>query len=161
MLRPLAIRFNTILKNGKLIRQVSPLAIEAKKNIFKKYLLATNLTISISASGLGDFIEQMREIASKYQTNWDKTRTAKMAFTGLPIGVICHYFYAILDKYFFATNLKVIFKKIILCQLVCSPLCIVTFYLTFGRLNNWSNQKVYDNIIEKGSKVFFAEWMVW
>lgn len=160
----LVFRVNTVIKNAIPLRQLKPahtIQIARKESIFARYLIATNLTISISASGLGDFIEQMFEIASKYQSKWDATRTSKMAFTGLPVGVICHYFYALLDKYFYHVNLKVIFKKILLCQFVCSPLCIVSFYLTLGHLNNWSYDKIYQYIIEKGSKVFFAEWMVW
>lgn len=183
----LAIKLNTAFKNVNIIRSISPPAASGtKKIVFAKYFLVTNLTISSTASGLGDFIEQMFEIFSKYQKNWDKTRTAKMAFTGkinsktntlclfsfkwclvyenqkgLPVGLICHHFYIILDKYFIEKSIKVILQKIVLCQIVCSPLCIITFYLTLGRLNSWSSHKTYNNILEKGSQVFFAEWMVW
>lgn len=95
----LVFRVNTVFKNVKIIRHLKPTnKIASKKSIFTKYLLATNVSISISASGLGDFIEQMLEIASSYQAKWDRIRTSKMAFTGLPVGVICHYFYALLDK---------------------------------------------------------------
>jgi protein Mpv17 len=115
----------------------------------------------VGASGLGDFIEQMSEIYSSYQNDWNKLRTAKMAFTGLPVGLICHNFYILLDRYYFEKTLVCMLKKIVLCQLVCSPLCIVTFYLTLGRLNNWSMKKTFKDIIEKGSKILLAEWMVW
>ena len=131
------------------------------KGLLPKYLLLTNVTISIGFSGLGDYIEQMVEILSKYKTDWNKTRSVKLAITGMPVGIICHYFYIYLDKRFIETTFKVICQKIILSQIICSPLCIISFYSTIGFLNKWSVKETIDNTISKGSKVYIAEWIVW
>jgi protein Mpv17 len=131
------------------------------KHIFTKYLLLTNVTISIGFSGLGDYIEQMCEILSKYKTEWDKQRTLKLAVTGIPVGIICHYFYFFLDRRFIDTSFKIIFKKILLSQIICSPLCIISFYSTIGLLNKWSLEETYNQTLIKGSKLFLAECVVW
>ncbi len=129
--------------------------------VFSDYLLFTNVTISIGFSGLGDYIEQLVEIFSKYKNEWNKTRSVKLAITGVPVGIICHYFYVYLDKKMIETTFKVICQKIILSQFICSPLCIISFYLTIGILNNWKIEETIDNIIKKGSKVYLVEWIVW
>ena len=73
---------------------------QAKNDLFSKHLLATNITISVFFSGLGDVIEQMFEIIRKDETNWDPKRTLKLSTTGLTLGVICHYWYLKLDSYY-------------------------------------------------------------
>lgn len=131
------------------------------KTALSKYLLLTNVSISIGFSGLGDYIEQMIEIFSENKTEWNKDRTMKLAITGIPVGIVCHYFYILVDKKLTETTFKVICKKILLSQMICSPICIILFYSTIGYLNEWSNQQIIDNTINKGSKVYMAEWVIW
>ena len=52
-------------------------------------------------------------------------------------------------------------KKILLCQFVHSPVCIIVFFATLGHLNNWSAAEIFKNTLEKGEKVYYAEWMIW
>ena len=52
----LIIKLNSAFKNVNIIRNISPAANGVKKNIFTKYFLATNLMISTTGSGLGDFL---------------------------------------------------------------------------------------------------------
>ena len=149
-LRTLIFRFKSILKHKN-----------PSRGYFTKYLFFSNVVISIGFSGLGDCIEQAVEILSKYKNEWNKTRSFKLAITGIPVGIICHYFYIFLDKKFIETTFKVIFQKVMLSQFICSPLCIISFYSTIGVLNKWSFKETIDNTISKGSKVYVAEWIVW
>lgn len=153
-------RFRTFLMNMHHFIKMKPTP-QDKYKVLSKYLLVTNITVSIGFSGLGDYLEQLIEIISKYRTDWNKTRTLKLAATGLPVGIICHYFYIYVDKFFIETNFKTITYKILLAQIVCSPLCILLFYSTLGLLNQWTKRETFDNMITKGSKVYIAEWIIW
>ncbi|KZC04827.1 Mpv17-like protein 2 [Dufourea novaeangliae] len=104
-----------------------------------KYLLYTNVGISISLSGTGDILEQHYEIL---KGEWDKfsiNRTRNMAASGMSVGVVCHYWYKYLDAKLPECTLKVVLKKVVIDQLVCSPLCITM----------------------KAHRLYIAEWIVW
>ena len=136
-------------------------------SLFSEHLLATNVTISVLFSGAGDSIEQLGEQALARKTmsdvDWNVTRTFKYATTGLPIGVVCHYWYMWLDKRFgVATHVSSsIIRKVLLSQLIFSPVCIVVFFVTFGAMNRTSWSDVCANIVDKGKKIYLAEWLVW
>ena len=116
----------------------------------------TNVLISFLTSGLGDMIEQMFEILAKIETNWNRTRTLKLATTGLSVGFLAHYWYKILE-----TKSLSILQKILLCQLVYSPICLAIFFITLGILERSSKQEVISNFLEKGKRIYKAEWLVW
>ena len=143
------------------IKNLYPAIERAKNNLFTKYLLVTNLTISTSSSGLGDFVEQMFEIISKNQANWDKIRTLKLSATGLTLGVICHYWYIYLDRRFVGPGFVNVLKKMIYTQFINSPICILTFFMTFGILSQWSKEQALEHTIEKGKKMYLNEWFIW
>lgn len=157
-----------LLKNMRNIGYVTkklknnfPTIQSVKSNLFTKYLLLTNLTISTSSSGLGDFVEQMFEIISKNQTQWNKNRTLKLSTTGFTLGVICHYWYIYLDRRFAATGFVNVLKKMLLTQFFNSPICILAFFMTFGLLSQWSKEQILENTIEKGKKMYLNEWIIW
>ena len=127
-----------------------------KNNLFTKHLLLTNLAISTTTSGIGDVIEQVFEIINKTEPSWNKIRTLKLAATGLPVGVVAHYWYIFLE-----TNYKSILGKIMLTQLIYSPICLVMFFVTLGILNQSSRHQIADNIAEKGKKIYLTEWAIW
>lgn len=128
---------------------------------FSKHLLATNLVISMSFSGIGDVIEQIFEIYNKEIDYWNKKRTLKLSTTGLTVGVVCHYWYMYLDKKFPHNTHKSIFKKIVLNQLIFSPLCIFVFFSTLTIINQSGKEKLLNDIIQKGRNIYIAEWIVW
>ncbi|GBP50653.1 hypothetical protein EVAR_34161_1 [Eumeta japonica] len=51
-----------------------------------KYLLYTNVTISVTLSSLGDILEQRYEVYMQEIEKWDRKRTMHMAFSGLAVG---------------------------------------------------------------------------
>jgi protein Mpv17 len=154
------IRLNHISKEVKKLND-QPFVIKIKKKLFSRYLLGTNLLVSMGFSGLGDVTEQIFEISSKYQSRWDYYRTMKLTATGLSVGLVCHYWYIYLDKHYAHPSHKNIFKKVFLSQVVFSPICLMVFFVTLGCINQSSPHEVYDNLMTKGKRIYMVEWAVW
>jgi protein Mpv17 len=129
--------------------------------MFTKYLIYTNVMISVTFSGLGDLIEQVYEITVGHQKDWDKMRTVKLASTGFPVGLACHNWYIVLDRCLSVRNGKNLAKKIVLDQLIASPVYICLFFTTLGLWNDWSKVDVIENIKKNGKEVYKMEWYVW
>nr|XP_034182636.1 mpv17-like protein 2 [Osmia lignaria] len=126
-----------------------------------KYLLYTNVAISISLSATGDVLEQHYEILKNEWDKWSSNRTKNMAISGMSIGIVCHYWYRYLDARLPGRTIDIVLKKVVIDQLVCSPLCISMFFLTLGILENSSWAELKAEIINKAYKLYVAEWIVW
>ncbi|XP_030381342.1 mpv17-like protein 2 [Scaptodrosophila lebanonensis] len=126
-----------------------------------KFLLFTNVGISLSLSSAGDVLEQQFEIYNGEIKTFDNTRTCHMATSGVSVGIICHYWYQILDKKLPGRTMRVVAKKIILDQLICSPVYITAFFVTLGILEQKDRAEVVKEIKEKAWKLYAAEWTVW
>ena len=126
-----------------------------------KYLLYTNVAISISLSATGDVLEQHYEILKNEWDKWSSNRTKNMAISGMSIGIVCHYWYRYLDARLPGRTINIVLKKVVIDQLVCSPLCISMFFLTLGILENSSWAELKSEIINKAHKLYVAEWIVW
>uniref|UniRef100_A0A1B6DKT7 Mpv17-like protein 2 n=1 Tax=Clastoptera arizonana TaxID=38151 RepID=A0A1B6DKT7_9HEMI len=129
--------------------------------MFNKYLFFTNVGISISLSGVGDIIEQHYEILTKDKDSWDKSRTHHMSISGMTVGVLCHNWYKLLDKALPGNSLNIVLKKVVIDQVICSPLCITIFFFTLGYLEKSSLNTIQSEIINKGKRLYIAEWIVW
>lgn len=130
------------------------------RRLFNKNLLLTNVGISISLSAFGDVIQQNYE-KQFAEREWDKKRTYHMSVSGLTVGILCHYTYHYLDVLFPGRSLKNVFKKVLVDQIVCSPLCIALFFVTLSCLEGFDTKKLRDEIVQKSWRLYFAEWMVW
>ncbi|EDV97211.1 mpv17-like protein 2 [Drosophila grimshawi] len=126
----------------------------------KRFLLYTNVGISIGLSMMGDTLEQSFERYKDQIDGWNRTRTVRMGISGLTVGFVCHYWYQYLDYYYPKRTLKTVVYKILLDQFICSPFYIGVFFLTMGLLeqNNWDEVK--DEIRSKALTLYFAEWTV-
>jgi protein Mpv17 len=102
---------------------------ENKQKLFTKYLLYTNVCIAVSFGGLGDLIEQAYEIQVGHQKKWDEQRTLQLASTGVPVGLVCHNWYMLLDRFLPVRNGKNLIKKIVLDQCIASPIYICLFFI--------------------------------
>ena len=131
---------------------------ETNRRLFTKYLLITNLTISTTFSGLGDYLEQVLEITAGYKNDWDRLRTLKLASTGLPVGLVCHYWFIFLDRKITGRTGKFLIKKILLDQLIGSPLYIIAFFITIGFWDSWS-KKFKEELFSKATDIYIAEWI--
>ncbi|XP_044270765.1 mpv17-like protein 2 [Tribolium madens] len=126
-----------------------------------KYLLYTNVALSGTLSGLGDILEQNYEMLTDDLENWNKTRTRNMSVCGISIGVICHYWYNYLDRKLPGYTIGTVCKKIIIDQIVCSPVCITTLFVTCAILERKSTKELVKEIKEKAWILYAAEWAVW
>lgn len=126
-----------------------------------KYLLLTNCCISISLSSVGDILEQQYELYKKDIEAYSSKRTAHMAFSGLTVGIVCHYWYRYIDKRIPGKSLSVVLRKVLWDQVICSPIVISTFFLTLGILEASSKEQILREIKEKAMRLYIAEWTVW
>ena len=162
--RTLLFSFNSLKNFSKDISKLKgnpTIFVKMKQRFFSMYLLASNILLTMGFSGMGDITEQFFEITAKYQDKWDVQRTLKLTATGMPVGIICHYWYIYLDKHYFHTNHATIFKKVFLSQIIFSPVCIFVFFLTLGFINRSSKEEVYKNLRTKGKRIYLVEWAVW
>jgi len=126
-----------------------------------RYLLLTNATISLGLSGVGDILQQNYEVLQKKQERWDPSRTKNMALTGLPVGVMCHFWYNFLDHRMPGRTLRRVAQKVVIDQILFSPVCISVFFITLGILEHSKASTVKKEIIQKGWMLYAAEWMIW
>lgn len=147
----------------RLVRLMSPRLVRTKDFFFKKHLMATNISISITFSGLGDIIEQYIERVFLHTgpARWDTIRTSKLASTGLPVGILSHYWYLQLDKRFAQTSHLNVLRKIVASQLIYAPACILVFFLTLGVLNRTHPNEIWFNIESKGKRLYMVDWITW
>lgn len=132
-----------------------------KKAFSPKYLLITNICISVSLSSVGDCLEQQYELFTRDIDKYSGKRTAHMALSGLTVGVVCHYWYQFIDARIPGRSLSIVLKKVFWDQIICSPIVISTFFLTLGLLENTSKDEIISEIKDKAWRLYMAEWVVW
>lgn len=84
-----------------------------------------------------------------------------MAVSGMSIGIVCHYWYKYLDSKLSGRTSKIVLKKVIIDQLIGSPLCIGMFFLTIGLLEKSNLSELKNEIVNKAHKLYVAEWIIW
>lgn len=129
--------------------------------MFNKYLLITNVGISVTLSGVGDVIQQHYEILKGEKESWDHIRTLHMSVSGMTVGILCHHWYLYLDRAIPGRNFKCVLKKVFVDQVLFSPISITLFFVTLGFLEKSSIKHVTEEIIQKGWRLYLAEWVVW
>ncbi|KAM3966354.1 mpv17-like protein 2 [Aphomia sociella] len=126
-----------------------------------KYLFYTNISISMGLSSVGDLLEQNYEIYIKEQEKIDVKRTMHMAFSGAAVGVLCHNWYKILDKFIVGKTFDMVAKKLFLDQIIFSPIMIVTFFGSVALFEANPLENFKDEVRNKFVTLYRAEWMVW
>lgn len=127
----------------------------------EKYLLYTNVGLSLSLSGLGDILGQYYEILSDDLDCWDASRTRKMSIFGMSIGVFCHYWYNFLDRKLPGYTIRTVSKKILIDQMICSPVCVSMLFFTTSILEGISKEEALEEFKKKAWILYAAEWTVW
>ncbi|XP_030373340.1 mpv17-like protein 2 [Scaptodrosophila lebanonensis] len=127
----------------------------------QRYLLYTNLGISIGLAMVGDQMEQGYECWSGHIDKWDRTRTIRMGISGFTVGIVCHYWYQYLDQFYPKRTLRAVVHKILLDQFICSPFYITVFFITMGVLEDKTWEEMKEEIREKAIILYTAEWTVW
>lgn len=146
----------------RILRQVGNKSKFLSKKIFSdKYLLYANVGISITLSGVGDVLEQQYEIIRKELKSWDTVRTRNMSISGCTVGILCHYWYKYLDARIPGRTIKIVAKKVMVDQVICSPITITVFFLTLALLENTSMKEFIEEVKKKAWRLYAAEWVIW
>lgn len=126
-----------------------------------KYLLCTNVTLSTALSALGDILEQRLEILNGEQNVWDKKRTSNMGISGTTVGFFSHYWYLFLEKKIPTQNIRSVAKKIVLDQLIGTPIGISTLLITLCLLQRKSMREFKDDMKHRVWRLYFGEVLIW
>lgn len=141
-------------------------------------LLLTNCIISTAMGALGDSIQQHydmlvngkedeikddKSIVKVSKEKFDWTRNIHMSAAGFTTGLISHYWYIFLDRRLSTVKtFSIITKKVLLDQIIFSPVNWVVYFTTVGLCERSNVEKVTDEIIEKGLQdIYVAEWFIW
>lgn len=160
-MQALGITWRKLATNVRCSGPVSHLKKAVKVAFSDKYLLYTNISLSISLSSLGDIIEQQYEIYIGEQEKIDPKRTMHMAFSGAAVGVLCHYWYKILDRFIIGKTVDMVAKKLLLDQFIFSPIMIITFFGSVAMFEENPYENFKEEVRDKFITLYRAEWMVW
>lgn len=155
-------------------QQITRAARFVNRVIFgRNNLLLTNALISTAMGTAGDAIQQHYDMitdriaAAKtgqvVEKRFDWTRSLHMSAAGLTTGVVTHYWYILLDKRLgILKTAKVITTKILLDQILFSPVNLFVYFTTIGIMERSTVSRVMDELKEKGmEQIYVAEWLIW
>ncbi|XP_041986777.1 mpv17-like protein 2 [Aricia agestis] len=160
-MQALGMSWRKLIMNVKTSGATSNVRKAVKVAFSDKYLLLTNVTISVTLSSVGDLLEQTYEVYTKEQDRINPKRTMHMAFSGAALGVLCHHWYKILDKFIVGKTLDMVTKKLLLDQLIFSPVMIITFFGSLAILEDNPTENFVSEVKDKFVTLYKAEWMVW
>lgn len=126
-----------------------------------RYLLLTNTAITVGLSCSGDALQQNYQKFKKERIRLDKRRSGNVALTGLLIGPFCHFWYLYLDKWLPGRTFRIIAKKLIVDQLICSPVVIGSYLAITSWCEGQRGIALKQELIEKGKTLYKADWVVW
>ncbi|XP_037277165.2 mpv17-like protein 2 [Rhipicephalus microplus] len=129
--------------------------------LFGRHLVATNATISTVMGIVGDLVQQHYEVLSGRQAAINSVRTSHMAAAGLTTGVVCHYWYVLLDRWMLGRSVRTVLLKVLYDQVVFSPINLVVYFGTVGLLERSSCAELSHELWFKGGTVYKVEWVVW
>lgn len=135
---------------------------QAKEDAFNRNnLFYTNVLLSTVISITGDALEQNYEIHTGEIDKIDLERTLQMGVSGSIAGVICHNWYNFLDRIIIGRSLKMVMKKLMLDQLICSPIVIMSFFATIAVFEEHPLENFTEEVRDKFWVLYKAEWVVW
>lgn len=160
-MQAVGVTWRRLSKNISNTKSVNHLRRIVKIAFNDKYLLYTNVTISVALSSVGDAIEQGYEIYTNDLDKYDAKRTMHMAFSGAALGVLCHNWYKVLDKFIVGKTFDMVTKKLLLDQLIFSPIMIITFFGSLALFEERPLQNFKAEVRDKFVRLYRAEWLVW
>ncbi|KAG4068264.1 hypothetical protein HA402_007784 [Bradysia odoriphaga] len=129
---------------------------------FGKYLLATNTISSGLLMVAGDlFVQEFEYQKGTLKKRYDWKRSGKMFIVGSIQGPLHHYFYAWMDKAIKVVSVANVSKKVLLDQVILSPVIILAFLYPAGWLNNQSTKECNEETVAKFGKIYAIDWCLW
>ena len=132
-------------------------------------LLLTNSLISAIMGTIGDAIQQNYDLLTEEKSDKESDnkfnfqRSAHMTAAGFTTGLVSHYWYIYLDRFMGTKKtLYLITKKVLLDQIVFSPVNLVVYFSTLGICERSGTLRFKEELVEKGfEQIYLVEWIVW
>ncbi|XP_069864330.1 mpv17-like protein 2 [Dipodomys merriami] len=127
-------------------------------------LLLTNTLGCGALMAAGDGARQAWEIRVRPGQRVDPWRSARMFAVGCSMGPCLHYWYLWLDRVLPAAGLRGlpnVLKKVLVDQLVASPLLGAWYFLGIGCLEGQTLEESRRELRDKFWEFYKADWCVW
>lgn len=128
------------------------------RTAFRKHALALNTASSGLLMWLGDLVQQGLE---KPPAGLDWPRSIRMMLVGVMEGPLHHIYYTRLDRVLPGNDMRTVLVKIVLDQVIASPMFIATFFYGNGILEGRTLSETTTELRRDLWTVYMADWIVW
>ncbi|XP_061166447.1 mpv17-like protein 2 [Saccostrea echinata] len=146
---------------GKLLSVYRGIANKSQVLFNDRYLIWTTTTVSVGLYGAGDLLAQHLQVKKKKMKGLDTVRSGKVAAAGFIIGPFIHYWYMYLDRIFPGRCFRIVTKKVVIDQVICSPIVIALYLYTTSLFEKKSLSDINREILPKSIALFIAELPIW
>ncbi|XP_034035980.1 mpv17-like protein 2 [Thalassophryne amazonica] len=126
-----------------------------------RYLLLTNTLSGGGMLALGDFLQQSRETHKDPRRERDWSRTGRMFVVGSSMGPVLHYWYNWLDKLYVGKTLKIVGKKVLLDEVIASPILGIWYFLGMALMEGHTLSEGWGEFKDKFWEFYKMDWCVW